>query len=374
MWLSVIAWVVLSVLITVLVLVVTVQSVIVHCDLPRMELPPSSWDVPFPVDVVITWVDLSDKAWWERYRAAREAYGQPIMEHCQPNSSNTEVVDAVESVLHYWPWVRYIWLVTQRPQKPPLSDAVWQDARVRLIHHDEFVQTAELPTYNGMVTTSETWRITGLASHFVQLDDDEVVTKAVGPGYFFTVWGQPVIRPQWGSRWHASPKHRGYGCIVYNTLEMLPRPPKFLYLDSNHAPTPCRRDLCRAAFHEFQQRLPQALAPIRSTQDSDFLAVFLPNWLMQTKRDELRVVANRHCRFAEGSRFTASQHQAWLRDPQIVSVCINNAPNDEARAYLEDLRMVRNSKRSTTCVTWEEVDKDSPRRTSNNLPATTDTL
>ena len=73
-----------------------------------------------PIDIVYTWVDGSDPAWIDAFRAAATAHGRELDEEALDPAryrSRDELKYSLRSVWAYCGWVRKIWIVTagQRP-------------------------------------------------------------------------------------------------------------------------------------------------------------------------------------------------------------------------------------------------------------------
>ncbi|MBW2458390.1 MAG: hypothetical protein JRI68_28060 [Deltaproteobacteria bacterium] len=301
----------------------------------RPEQQPSSPGAPpFPVDLVIPWVDRGDPAWAARYEATyRELEDSDptiLWRHDPPelaatDDRNTDVYYAVRLALQNLPWLRRVVLFTQRPQRPSWVDEL---PKVTVVHHDEVFPS---PTYNGMVTTAAVVDIPGLADHYIQMDDDLFIVQPLPAGYFFDVDGRPVLRLR--STW-AWPEPRKpllhYRCIITNTLEMLLESVGLRVRShhNDHQPTPCTRTLVQAAKQSISQDRWQQLTAIRSRVDFDFFSYYLPEYLFRKHRNALRVGPHRGG-FVEGSRFTE------FAVPDTPVLCVNNVFSDAVREYLD---------------------------------------
>jgi hypothetical protein len=130
-----------------------------------------------PIDVVYTWVDGGDPDWLERKRAAQERTGDKLHPHSLDRSrfdSRDDLRYSIRSVVNYMPWVRNIFIVTDR-QSP---DWLQQTDRVRLVdHRDIFPSDATLPTFNSHAIESVLHRIEGLSEIFLYMNDDFFVRR-----------------------------------------------------------------------------------------------------------------------------------------------------------------------------------------------------
>ena len=150
-------------------------------------LDPHVFDVGFPVDVVYTWVDGSDPAWLARKDAAWtgvQAGGRHgFAANAGRFASHDELRYSLRSLEMYADWVRNVYIVTD-DQVP-----AWLNLghpRVRLVSHRElFGQTGTLPSFNSHAIESRLHHLSGLAEHFLYLNDDVLFGRPVAPELFF---------------------------------------------------------------------------------------------------------------------------------------------------------------------------------------------
>jgi hypothetical protein len=121
-----------------------------------------------PIDVVYTWVDDTLPGYREQLlRYARSKHDT------NPNRTrdNLQLLRySLRSLACFAPWVRRIYLLTQRPQVP-----AWLDrnvARLRLVHHDEIMDASVLPTFNSFAIISHLHLIPELSPRFLYFEDD----------------------------------------------------------------------------------------------------------------------------------------------------------------------------------------------------------
>jgi hypothetical protein len=156
--------------------------------------------LPKDVDVVYTWVDSSDDEW----RQQRNSYtNRRIRAHLQKtraqlktseirwpvlDSDLSELALSVSTVRKFLPWVRNIYVVTQRPQ-------TIDDPSLHFVHHDELMDPANLPTFNSMAIETALHKIPGLSEHFIYLNDDFYIGQPLEVHDFFSVTGKPILFP-----------------------------------------------------------------------------------------------------------------------------------------------------------------------------------
>ena len=139
--------------------------------------------VDFPIDFVVTWVDMDDEKW----RAEFVKYSGRT-ENEKNGVSEARFRDY--GFLKYWfrgiekfaPWVRKIHFVTSG-QKPEWLDA--SNPKLNLVDHKDFIPAQFLPTYNSVVIERYMHKIPGLAEHFVYFNDDFYIINNVTPERFF---------------------------------------------------------------------------------------------------------------------------------------------------------------------------------------------
>ncbi|WP_051326360.1 stealth family protein [Glycomyces tenuis] len=139
--------------------------------------------IDFPIDVVYTWVDGADHV-WRRRRA--EAEQSPY--HAESNNEaryidREELRYSLRSLHLNAPWVRDVYLVTDR-QRPHWLDA--EAPGLIVVDHRELFDDPEcLPTFNSHAIETQLHRIEGLSEHFLYFNDDMFVGRPIAPRMFF---------------------------------------------------------------------------------------------------------------------------------------------------------------------------------------------
>lgn len=192
--------------------------------------------LPRDVDIVYTWVDSSDEDW----RQQRNQYTQrrirahlpmvraqlktseirwPVLE-----SDLSELALSVSTVRKFLPWVRNIYVVTQRPQKI-------DDPSLNFVHHDELMDPGNLPTFNSQAIETSLHKIPGLSEHFIYINDDFYAGKPMEISDFFSTNGKPIFFPgkkthNWAVKqpWFARQSRKGIGAMpaVANMKRIMP--------------------------------------------------------------------------------------------------------------------------------------------------------
>lgn len=152
-------------------------------------------DIVFPIDVVYTWVDDSDPEWRAR-RSEAEPDGQAFHPGATDEArfvNRDELRYSLRSIASYAPWVRKIYLVTDR-QVPAWLDL--SNPRVQVVDHtDIFTNPGHLPTFNSNAIISSLHHIEGLSEHYIFMNDDVFLGRWVPPSAFFTPFGQAKVSP-----------------------------------------------------------------------------------------------------------------------------------------------------------------------------------
>lgn len=143
------------------------------------------------IDLVYTWVDGNDPQWQARHNAFK---GLPVGEANDGKGryfDNEELRFSLRSIEAYAPWIRKIFIVTDR-QVPQWLDA--SNPRIQIVDHTEILPPEALPTFNAFVLEHALHRIPGLSERFLYSNDDTFLNKPVTPETFFAADGLPRVR------------------------------------------------------------------------------------------------------------------------------------------------------------------------------------
>lgn len=127
------------------------------------------------IDLVYTWVDDQ----WPGYLDLLRAHAG-TRHDLNPNRTrdNLDLLRySLRSVALYMPWVRRIHLLTCRPQVPAWLDV--SHPRLSVVHHDEIMEAAVLPTFSSFAIVSHLHLMPGLSSRFVYMEDDMLLGRRV---------------------------------------------------------------------------------------------------------------------------------------------------------------------------------------------------
>jgi hypothetical protein len=171
--------------------------VIVHVD------PNEIYNWPFPIDLVYTWVNGSDRNWsakkqqWlsqtqmteERERLTVDSAAECRWQHFD------ELRHSIDSVNYFAPWIRTIWIISDN-QIPPWYNA-HNSGKVRIIDHQTLFGQGgfeqDLPTFNSHAIEAHLHRIPELSEHFIYANDDMFMGNFTSPSDFFSTQGHVKV-------------------------------------------------------------------------------------------------------------------------------------------------------------------------------------
>lgn len=142
-----------------------------------------------PVDVVITWVDDRQPGYGELLtsHAAAPADLDPAR-----TRDNLDILRfGLRALEHHAPWVRHVYLLTCRPQVPRWL--IKDHPKLTVVHHDEVMPAALLPTFNSFAIISHMHLIPGLSENFLYLEDDMVFLRSVERESFTDGASRPLV-------------------------------------------------------------------------------------------------------------------------------------------------------------------------------------
>ena len=292
-----------------------------------------------PIDVVIAWVDGSDRA----HRAKRKRYladpgGPDPGGRAEPErsanddrrfSDNDEIRFCLRSIRNYAPWARTIWLVTDNQFPAALDRAQAERENIRVVDHREIFRGYEhlLPTFNSYAIETLVWRIEGLADRFLYFNDDMMLVGQVEPTDFFSATGKVKLRGRWsnwqdqlerGNTFFSTTKLLGAEMVGYTANH---------FFSSAHMIYPLLRPAMEELFEEFQPAF-LANAAYRFRNRNQFWPVSAHDHLL-LKSDRARVVkpgrtvhfSVRYCETASPERIEARLKA--LADGTMRIACIN---------------------------------------------------
>jgi len=155
-----------------------------------------------PVDIVITWVDGTERKHQKKLAQYLKSKDIERTEHAHPTRYNQcgELNYCIHSIMRYAPWIRTIHIVTDQ-QTPVILEILkhghWAD-RIKLVDHKALFRGFEqyLPTFNSLSIEMMLWRIEDLSEQFIYFNDDCLLIRPVKYEDFFRE-NKVVLRGQW---------------------------------------------------------------------------------------------------------------------------------------------------------------------------------
>jgi hypothetical protein len=120
------------------------------------------------MDAVYTWVDGAFPGYAE-VLGAHARTGHDLNPNRYRDNLNA-LKYSLRSLQAFVPWVRRVFLVTIRPQVPAWLDTASPDLRV--VHHDEFMDACDLPTFNSFAILASLHRLPEVSRRFLYVEDD----------------------------------------------------------------------------------------------------------------------------------------------------------------------------------------------------------
>lgn len=157
------------------------------------------------IDAVITWVDGADPEHAARRAAHQTTSAIPLHENAiNPHrwGSTDELTYCLRSIANHAPWLRHIWVVTDR-QNPDLSALDPQfRKKIDVVDHAALFaglsvdQSNVLPTFNSLSIETMLWRIPEVSERFIYFNDDVFLTAPLKAHDVFR-GARPVLRGKW---------------------------------------------------------------------------------------------------------------------------------------------------------------------------------
>jgi len=139
---------------------------------------------PEPIDLVYTWVDDATPGYLDQLR--RYAGGANDLNPNRTRDNLQLLRYSLRSAARFAPWVRRVVLLTSRPQVPDWLDR----GALEVVHHDQIMDAAILPTFNSFAIISHLHLLPGLSRRFLYLEDDMLFGAPVAPDDFADAQGR----------------------------------------------------------------------------------------------------------------------------------------------------------------------------------------
>lgn len=147
----------------------------------------------YDVDLVYLWCDGEEPAFRERKNYwLKQENKEPATQATA--AGRFEQVDelkySLRSVDKYLPWIRHIYIVTDR-QVPPWLNT--KNPKLTVVDHSEIIPSEYIPVFNSNAIETSIYKIPGLSEHFLYSNDDMFINRPLTKSFFF--WhGKPIVR------------------------------------------------------------------------------------------------------------------------------------------------------------------------------------
>ena len=237
------------------------------------------FDVDFPIDAVYLWVDGADPDWLARKKAAVDAAGEQWNEPDAVTDARFrdggELRYSFRSLRQFAPWIRHVYLVTDR-QVPSWLDVEHPDITV-VDHRELFGDAGTLPTFNSHAIGARLHHIDGLAEHYLYFNDDVFLGRDVTPSLFFDANGISRFFVSRTSLGFSDAQHRmSHESARRNVADLIER--DFGRTPTNvffHAPIPQRR----STMTELEERYPEEFRRTLANQFRSHSDIEPNSWL-----------------------------------------------------------------------------------------------
>lgn len=145
----------------------------------------------FDVDIVIPWVDGSDKKWiLEKNKYLDPEHQIDIDAHENRYRDWGNVQYIFRGIEKFAPWVHKVYFITcgQIPKWMNINNE-----KLVLVNHKDYIPEEYLPTFSANPIELNMHRIKGLSEHFIYMNDDFFFIKPVQKSDFFNKNGLPKI-------------------------------------------------------------------------------------------------------------------------------------------------------------------------------------
>lgn len=236
--------------------------------------------VPFPIDIVYTWVDGSDPAWLADYNAACETHGR---KHKQVRAAHSparfasvdELRYSLRSAAEFAPWIRHVWLVTADQTPAWLEESDW----ITVVTHKEiFPDDSCLPSFNSCAIEACLHHIPGLADHFLYFNDDFFLGRATSADLFFNPDGSSkvLLSPDELESGSAHPNELSPDSTGKNGRDLVERlTGKRFVRKYEHAPHP----LQKKTLIELERAAPELVSETQKNKFRAYTDITLAGWL-----------------------------------------------------------------------------------------------
>jgi hypothetical protein len=163
---------------------------------------------PFPIDLVIPWVDGNDAKWQQEKNKYNTSNNNDKSDSRYRNWNNLQYV--FRSIDKYLPWINKVFFITNG-QKPEWLNIA--HPKLKWITHQEYMPTKYLPTFSSIPIELNLHRIKDLSEHFIYINDDIFFLKPQNFLDYFDEEGKPCDNTYQHTIFNIKGEH-GFGANV----------------------------------------------------------------------------------------------------------------------------------------------------------------
>lgn len=267
------------------------------------------------IDVVIAYVDCSDKAWQHEYSKHVAIPYNPV---------RFRSWDTVRYILRgidtHMPWVNNIYLIVMsETQVPEYVDT----SKVKIVYHKDFMPESQLPCFSSNPIEAYIWNIPGLSEKFIYFNDDMIPIMGSDPDDFFTDDG----RVRCTQRINHNPEIKNiFHQIRKNCTEIAFRAAGLSYngtdvISQRHGPQALLRSYCEECFDKAQDEIEGGLTMVRAS--SNICQYVYTNYML-LKRMTDRSEKPASLTYADFKKCTVEQVADAIINPSEKFICIND--------------------------------------------------
>ena len=138
------------------------------------------------IDLVYLWVDGNDPTWV----AKKQQYIDEKINTVGRYQDNQELKYSLRSVEKHIPWIRKIFIVTDK-QTPKFLNT--NHPKIEIVDHKQIIPKTLLPTFNSSVLDYFVYKIPDLSEYFIYANDDMFINADLESSFFFDS-GIPIMR------------------------------------------------------------------------------------------------------------------------------------------------------------------------------------
>lgn len=285
-------------------------------------------DFRFPVDIVYTWVNGSDPTWLEK----KNKYD--VVNNLVPDSNTSnrytsfdELKYSIRSVLTHAPWVRKIYIVTDRQ----VPDWFAENSRVKIVdHQDIFKEIEYLPVFNSHAIEANLHNIPGLSENFIYFNDDVFLRSQTKKSDFFSPFGHR-FKFFYSNQAYLEPRTTdltSVDCAGLNNSKFLKQNYGFnTYRKFQHTPIPLKI----SAIRDLEKKHPDVFyttsrSKFRSSSDYSILSSLIKNYSYIHGFAEASTIRYDYFNSSSPS-FVRDFNKIYTNKKSVKSFCINNTEN-----------------------------------------------